>query len=292
MKTLLALSLVGACGAVSAQTPTANPMPDGSRDAYVGLGVVSAPDYLGARQRGVSAIPLIQLETSNGLFISGLSAGMHIATNPGVEFGPLLALDPGRDTSGDRRRGGGVTDPVQGFGVRPGELTLASPDSRAALGAPHELDGLPNIKARLQGGFFTHVYLASNVRVGGTLLIGAGNDRDGAIATLSVQRLSGEPAPHHKVTLSAGLTVVNRSHNENYFGVTDEQATSSGYAAYAPRAGVRDVYVGAGWNWALSPSWIVTSAARVSVLTGDARHSPLVRRPTSVTISTGLAYRF
>lgn len=289
MKTLLALFLAGACGAVSAQTPATNPMPDGSFDSYVGLGVVSAAAYPGAADRQVKLRPLLQFETSGGLFVSGMSAGLHLSQQPGLEFGPLLALDPGRDASGINGGAGGVTDPVAGFGVRP-SLPI-SPVTRVA-GPGFGLNGLHDVRRRLQGGVFANYYLSADVRLTGTLLYGAGNDHDGLVGTIGIQRMAVEFAPHHKVTVSAGVTLVNASHNASYFGVSKDEAGVTGYSAYAPRSGVRDVYVGAGWNWALSPSWMVTSAARLSVLTGDARHSPLTERPTNFTVTTGLAYRF
>jgi hypothetical protein len=40
-----ALAGMLASGTAWGQTPTVNPMPDGSRDMYVGLGVQSAPRY-------------------------------------------------------------------------------------------------------------------------------------------------------------------------------------------------------------------------------------------------------
>jgi MipA family protein len=292
MKTLLALSLVGACGAVSAQTPASNPMPDGSRDTYIGLGIVTAPEYPGARKQRVSALPLIQIDASNGIFITGMSAGIHLSRTRSVEFGPLLTVHPGRDASGDGGKAGGVTDQVQGFGIRAEEHTLIAPDSRAARPVPHGLDGMTEVKARLQGGMFANVYLQPDVRLTSSILYGAGNGRDGLAASFGIQRLATEIAPHHTLTLSAGFTVVNRRHNESFFGVNEVDAANSGYATYAPRGGVRDVYVGAGWNWALSPSWIVTSGARLTVLQGDARNSPLVRRAGALTVTTGLAYRF
>lgn len=292
MKTLLALSLAGACSAVAAQVPATNPMPDGSRDTYVGLGFVAAPDYLGAGERKLALLPLIQLEASNGVFISGLSGGMHLSATPGWEFGPLFALDRGRNGSGDRHGAGGIGEPVQGYGVRPGETTLIAADSRAARMAPNGLEGIPDIKPRLLGGAFANAYLTPEVRLTATVLYGAGNDHDGLAATLGIQHLATEIAPHHKVTLSAGVTIVNRSHNQAYFGVTAAQADASGYLPYAARGGIRDAYVGAGWNWALSPSWVVSSSTRLSVLKGEARHSPLVKRSAGFTVSTGLAYRF
>jgi hypothetical protein len=51
MNKLLFLALSSACATTWAQTPATNPMPDGSRDMYVGLGVQSAPRWDGTGSR-------------------------------------------------------------------------------------------------------------------------------------------------------------------------------------------------------------------------------------------------
>lgn len=279
MKTFLALFLAAASAASCAQTPATNPMPDGSRDLYVGLGVVSAPDYAGARARRTAALPLIQAEWSNGVFVSGLSAGMHLSRRPEVEFGPLLALDLGRDEDGENNRAGGVT-PVIGF--------QAGRQASSGQG----LLGLRPIGARLQAGGFANYYLTPALRITNSVLYGAGHERDGLTWNLGLQHMAAELAPRHRISFSAGLNFVNRAYNTSYFGISPEEALLSGHPKYAPGGGLRDVYVGAGWNWALSPSWMVASAARLTRLRGDAADSPLVERPTNLTVSTGLAYRF
>ena len=58
MNKFLALALVAVSSGASAQTPAMNPMPDGSRDMYVGLGLVSAPRYEGARDSERHALPV------------------------------------------------------------------------------------------------------------------------------------------------------------------------------------------------------------------------------------------
>lgn len=287
MKTFLALSLFSACGAVFAQSPTANPMPDGSHDMYVGVGVVSAPDFAGARQRRTGVQPLIQVEWSSGIFVSGLSAGMHLSHRDGLEFGPLLALHMGRDRDGGGATAGGVTEPLPGL-TNSNDLL----DRSVARAAPAGLAGMHDIKARLQGGGFLNYYVGPTLRVTSSLLYGAGNGRDGLVLNLGLQRIAPEITSRQRVSFSVGLNAVNRAYNASFFGVSGDESGSSGYAFYVPGGGIRDVYVGAGWNWALSPSWMVSSGARVSRLLGEARNSPLVQRPTNISVSTGLAYRF
>jgi outer membrane protein len=276
MKTLLVLSLAAACGAACAETPANNPMPDGSRDLYIGLGVIAAPDFMGAQDKRTSALPLIQAEWSNGVFIAGYSAGWHLSQRAGLEYGPLLALDGGRDQDGPHRAG----DAAGSMGL----VRLEQPEP--------DLTGMRDVKARLQGGFFVNHYVAPSVRLTSSVLVGAGNERNGAVMNLGLQYAAADWSPHHKLFFSAGMNLVNRRYNEAFFGVTEDEAVASGHAPYAPRGGLRDIYVGSGWNWALSPSWMVVSAARLSRLRGDASHSPLVERPTNFSVSSGLVYRF
>lgn len=288
MKKLLALALVAACGAASAQTPAVNRMPDGSRDLYLGLGALSAPRYEGARARRVSALPVLQLEWSNGVFVSGMSAGMHLSSQPSVEYGPLLALQPRRSESGNAAGIGGV-----GSSFQPG-MIVAQPPLVVARSAPanSSLDGLDTIGARLQLGGFFNLYVNPHLRLTNNLLYGSGNARKGATWSVGLQRIGADPAPHHSVSFSAGLTLANREYHQAFFGVSALEAGRSRYQAYQASAGLKDVHLGARWNWALAPSWIVTSSLQATRLMGSAKDSPLIERPANLTVSTALAYRF
>lgn len=281
MKKLSALVLAFCGSAASAQTPTTNPMPDGSRDMYAGLGAVSAPRYEGADGRKVSALPVLQVQWSGGAFVSGMSAGIHLSDHPTLEYGPLLSLHPRRVQSGT---GGRIGDTQS--------ATLGPVSVRERLFGVNRLAGMDEIKLRLEGGAFLNYYVAPEWRLTSSFLAGSGNDSDGVRAQLGIQRLALQVAPHHTVSLSAGATFVNSAYHRAYFGVTPDEATASGNLEYRPRGGMKDVHVGARWNWSLSPSWIVTSTVQAARLTGDARRSPLVERPTNLTVSTALAYRF
>ena len=284
MKKLFALVLAVSGSAASAQTPTTNPMPDGSRDMYAGLGVVSAPRYEGADSRKTSALPVLQVQWSNGVFISGMSAGMHLSSSPTVEYGPLLAIHPRRTESGTGGRVGGVDATPSSTHAPTKEFETLK------LGNP--LAGMDEIKLRPELGAFFNYYLAPEWRLTSSVLAGAGNDRTGVRAEVGIQRLAMQLAPHHTVSVSAGVSLANRAYQQSYFGVTGPQAYASGNREYHPEGGLKDVHVGARWNWALSPSWMLTSNVQASRLAGDARRSPLVERPTNVTVSTAFAYRF
>jgi outer membrane scaffolding protein for murein synthesis (MipA/OmpV family) len=295
MTKLFALACaVAACAAVSsaalAQTPAANPMPDGSHDMYVGLGVASMPRYEGAADRETSVLPVFQFQWSNGVFVSGLSAGIHLGRTPQVEFGPLIEVQPGRDAdgSGDAAAGIGET----GMRAVPERFAAKQPADVSANVPGNPLAGMADVHTRLQAGGFLNLYLSPQWRLTSRAVYGAGNERDGARLDVGVQRLAMQLGAQHRVTLAAGLTLVNRSHNAAFFGVGEEESVNSGNAMHTPGGGLKDVHLRARWNWVLAPGWVLTSHAQASRLQGDARRSPLVERPTNLTVSTAIAWRF
>lgn len=285
MNKLVLLALGCACGSAGAQTPAANPMPDGSRDMYVGLGAQSAPRYAGTGSRKLSALPVLQVEWSNGLFVAGMSAGLHLSDAPTLEYGPLLAVLPGRDDSGVRSSIGSVS----GSNAVVAAVTPATPAGQARIAG---LRGMDPIATRLQAGAFANYYLSPQWRLTGTVLAGSGQDRDGVRLDLGVQRLAAVIGEHHQLSVAAGLDVVNRHDNASYFGVTRAEALRSRFAAYAPGGGLQDAYLGARWNWAWTPAWMLSSSLQARRLLGSADKSPLAERSTNVTVSTAIAFRF
>ena len=283
MKTFLTLVLAAASSAAAAQTPAINPMPDGSRDMFVGVGVGVGPRYDGSDDTRVRALPLLQIEWSNGVFISGASAGMHLSSNPALEYGPLLGIKMRRSEAGE------------GLGVI-GTTASLSPTVAAAIERQKRdgngLDGMDPVPTRLQGGGFLNYYLSPTLRLANSVLAGAGRERDGAVWNVDLQQMAGPVSGRHAVSLSAGLTFANRSYNESAFGVSLPESFRSGNEIYLPGGGLNDIHAAVRWNWSLSPSWLLTTNARVVRLTGDAKHSPLVRRPSNFSVTTGLAYRF
>lgn len=288
MKKLSALALLTTCCAAIAQTPAEDPMPDGSRDMYVGLGLQSAPRYDGANLRRTRFVPALQVQWSNGIFVSGMNAGMHLSGRPGYEYGPLLALQPRRDEGGVRT---GVVDTSGAWGMVGGASTGGGPVTYKILTA-NRLAGMEPVSTRLLGGGFFNYYVAPQWRLTSSVLWGAANDHHGAIAELGVQRLAADIAAHHTLSFAAGATVVNRDYNQAFFGVTMPDAIKSGNRYYQPGGGLKDVHAGVRWNWSMSPDWMLTANVQAMRLLNSAANSPLVVRPTNLTVTAAIAYRF
>ncbi|HYD78954.1 MAG TPA: MipA/OmpV family protein [Paucimonas sp.] len=277
MAKIFFLALLGICNLAVAQTPSAPMMPDGSKDMYVGLGVASLPRYKGADERRTNIIGLVQMQWSNGVFVSGLNLGMHLSPTPGLEYGPLLSIEPGRNVSA----GGRLTDI--------GEINqaISSEIGRNSSIQPHDIRATPQI------GGFANYYLTPELRLIGSLLYGAGEERDGLLFSGGVQKSFAQVIPHHNLSLTAGVTWANRHYLREFFGLRPERLPAGSRFAYEPASsGIRDVQLTFNWNWELSNAWLLSTQLTASRLMGQAADSPLAERRNNLGFRTGLAYRF
>lgn len=296
MQKYLYLALAGVCGTAAAQTPATNPMPDGSRDMFIGVGAQSVPRYEGADDNRTLPLPVLQVQWSNGIFVSGTSLGWHLSHSPSMEFGPLLAVSPRRDRDGLSLGIGSVGEGSDSrafvTSIRPGGIVPPGENEPRQESGGNKLYFMDVVKRRVLAGGFFNYYLSPKLRLTNNLTYGSGKERRGARLHTALQYMMEDVAPHHTLVLSAGVSVVNRAHNETWFGITKDEAERTSLPHYRPGAGVQDVRATLRWNWALSPSWMLTSGVQVNRLAGDAKNSPLVDRATNVYVSTALAYRF
>jgi outer membrane scaffolding protein for murein synthesis (MipA/OmpV family) len=201
----------------------------------------------------------------------------------------MLTVMPGRSEGGSSSGAGGVGTVGDTIITLP---VTVPPGVKAINVSRNRLAGMDDIGTRLLAGGFFNYNLMPQWRLTSTALWGAGKERNGVSLELGVQRLAADIAPHHTLALSASVTAVNRDYNQSYFGVTLPEAVHSDNRPYDAAGGLKDARLGARWNWALAPSWLLTSNLQAERLLGSARNSPLVERPTNVTVSTALAYRF
>jgi outer membrane scaffolding protein for murein synthesis (MipA/OmpV family) len=292
-----------------AQTPKPNLMPDGSYDLYIGLGAESRPLYEGAGGRRISALPVAQAQWSNGVFIAGTSAGIHLSEQVTQEYGPLITWEAGRSSSGTSSllislegastSGSDVIPvapppiPVTTSTVGTTSITTSSTSSyQYLLQNKNKLIGLDNIHSRPLFGGFYNFNLSDRLRITNNILYGAGNQTTGLRWTSDLRYRIANWIPHHTFSISSGVTLVNQAYNQAYFGVTRIEAARSVNRAYSPSGGIKDAHADLYWNWSLNAAWLLTSRVNASVLTGNAADSPLVERRSNVTVSSALAYRF
>jgi outer membrane scaffolding protein for murein synthesis (MipA/OmpV family) len=253
MNKLFPLILLPLCGMASAEDSSVPMMPDGSRDMYVGVALVSSQAAAAGENRPVVLRPLLQVEWSNGIFVSSRGVvGMNLSDTAGVEYGPLLAASNSRDPSDNRR-----------------------------LRGSHAIDGTLDA-----GGYFNY-YLGHDTRLLSGLMYDS--SAHGFRGDVGVQTSWSNLAAHHTFSLSAGVSLAGGAVMRERYEVF---RAAGGVRDYTPSGGVAAVNAGINWNWSLSSKWLLTSAATATRLGSQPAGSPVVERRNFITLSSGLAYRF
>lgn len=247
------LLLLAACAPALAENTTELMMPDGSKDMYAGLALTTRTAAEEGGTRPVILRPLFQVQWSNGIFVSANGVvGMHLSEATGVEYGPLI-IDSNSRNPGDSRR----------------------------LRGTHAVRGSADV-----GGFFNY-YLGDETRVTSNLMYDT--SAHGFRGQLGMQKTLPSPAPHHTVTLSAGVSLASDPVMRELYEV---RTATGGVRDYRPSAGLMSVSAGVNWNWALSSKWLINSSVTASRLGNGPADAPFVERRDFITWSSGLAYRF
>ncbi|MES2162227.1 MAG: MipA/OmpV family protein [Pseudomonadota bacterium] len=247
------LLLLAACGPALAENTTELMMPDGSKDMYAGMAFSTKTSVEEGEVRQVMLRPLFQIQWSNGIFASANGVlGMHLSQTAGVEYGPLVV----------------------------GSNTRAPGDS-------WRLRGTRPIRGSADVGGFYNYYLGDEARITSNLIYDT--SARGFRGQLGVQKTLPSPAPHHTVTLSAGVSLASDQVMREQYEVS---AAAGGVRDYRPSAGVTAVNAGVNWNWAMSSKWLVNSSLTGTLLGSGPANAPFVGRRNFITWSSGLAYRF
>jgi outer membrane scaffolding protein for murein synthesis (MipA/OmpV family) len=87
-------------------------------------------------------------------------------------------------------------------------------------------------------------------------------------------------------------TWADDKHMESYFGITSVQSANSGLPQYDAKAGVKRVDLKASVTYMLTDNWLLTGAAGVGFLLGDAKDSPIVKDDIQPFALLGIGYKF
>jgi outer membrane scaffolding protein for murein synthesis (MipA/OmpV family) len=227
---------------------------DGGR---VGAALISGRQYQGSDERRTLLLPLLDYQWTNGWFAGTTNGiGYNFSSQPDMDFGARLTVDPGRNESRSSRLRG-----LGDIGIRP-EL----------------------------GGFYNY-RLSDSLALTSSLRYGSGNDRNGLVIDIGAA-YSVALAPRWRLGLGVTATYANANYMQSYFGVTPAQAVTSGYAPYTAGAGRRDVRAGAALTYIVNPKVAITTALSASSLQGDAQNSPLARQRNTLTGIVGASYAF
>lgn len=249
-------------GTASAQTQ--------SRDVEGAFGLLASnsPAFMGADERKSKLLPGLYLRwgrfsiTNASGFVTRnndeVVRGLGVELGGGERFKLALGLrfDAGRRES--------TSSELQGLGS-------IKPTVRARLGLRYRFDEHWQANAAWTVDAF-----------------GRGGGNFGEFSLQREQRWS----PDTTWAAGAAISAAGDRYLQTWFGVTPEQSLRSGYAPYTPNAGLRDMSIYANLRSQLAPRWVLLGGVASTRLIGSAADSPLVRRPSGVSINGGLAYSF
>lgn len=229
----------------------------GKDGGTVGAAVVATYEYQGSDKRSTLVIPVLNYQWANGWFASVTNGiGYNFSDSPQLQYGLRLTADKGRK------------------------------ENRASA-----LRGMGNVDGAAEGGAFFNYSFTEGLFLTSSVRYGSGVRHKGLVVDLGAGYLT-EIAPQWHLAAGVGVTLANANYLQSFFGVTTAQAAKSGYAAYSPGAGVRDVRANVALSYSIAPRTSVTAAITVNSLLGDALDSPIVRKRTSGLGVVGISYAF
>ena len=234
-----------------------------SNDPMIGPGVRSRPAYDGSDTQRAELVPVIRylgepwfIRSTQGV----LEGGARLRLAPGLHAGAQVAYEPGRRTS------------ESGFLESRG---VPDVDRGASIGAQvewdHKIGPAP-------------ITLLARVRQHTDSDHGAQVDVRFSIGVFKSGRLG--------LGLFTQGTWGSSDAIRSLYGITPQQAASTGLRAYSPEGGLLFASAGLLWSFDLAPSWVAVGNLEVRRLGSEGRGSPLAERSTNHYASAGVAYRF
>lgn len=229
------------------------PVGPGDSRLLVGAIALFRPAYQGSDDRSNLILPLIDYQHKNGFFAS---------TGTGIGYSFVNTM---------------VTQ--AGFRIIPqfGRKEDSSPDLRGMGDIDFGVEASAYLTQRLSRNWT----VGANVRAGGR----------GAELDLGA-RFDTAVAPTTRLSVFGFATAANSKSQQTWHGVNAVQSLASGYSAYSPGAGFRNLQAGVSMNHVFAQRWFLIGGLSVGRLVGDAADSPIVRDRTHVGGFAALAYQW
>ncbi|RZS52336.1 MipA/OmpV family protein [Sphaerotilus mobilis] len=231
--------------------------PPGKDGGLMGSVVLASTEYPGSKDRRTLVLPVLDYQWANGWFAGTTNGlGYNFSGQPDMQYGLRITADFGRK------------------------------ENRSTA-----LRGMGDIKAKAElGGFFNHA-LTEGLSLTSAVRYGSGIDGHGLVANVGIGYAM-PFAQRWRFSVGSNITAANAESMQSDFGVSQAQAATSGYGAYAPGAGLRDVRTSATLSHRFNARTSVMLGLGISTLLGDAADSPLVQKKTSASGLLVATYAF
>ncbi len=240
-----------------------------SLNLRMGLGVGTAPDYLGSNDYTVIPLPNFELRYGGyAVRSSRLGVEADVVGIPGLDAGPIIRYDLGRSDVDD-----------------------------SAVALLPEVDGSVELGAFIGAGIPLSILGAESqsiVTARIEALQGLKGGHEGATVGASLGLVT--PVTEDLTLVgSLSTTFMSKDYANSYFDVSAAGSAASGLSAFDASSGFRDVGMTVIANYKLNESWSLNGIGSYSRLVGDAANSPIVKdrgSPNQFLGGLGFSYTF
>jgi MipA family protein len=229
----------------------------GDMTLSLGATAISAPEYIGADENRIIALPLVDAQWRNGLFASTRSGlGFNFSRDPRFDVGVRMLADAGRKAKRSPR--------LRGF---------------------DDVDPSPML------GVFANWRLADGLLLQSSIQSGAG--KESSAGTVNVGLAYGmRVAPRLQAGISAALTYATKDYMQVFHGVNAQQrANSISLGIYSPEGGLHSARLSVNAVYSFDERWSAGLVANSMRLLGDAANSPLTEKRGQFTALVFASYR-
>lgn len=232
-----------------------NSAPPGKDGGNIGLAVIIGKQYQGSDERRTMVLPNLEYQWANGWFAGVRNGvGYNFSKDPSLQYGARVTVDFGRK------------------------------ENRSIA-----LKGMGDIQTKAKLGAFLNYSLSPEFML--TSGFRTGGSGSGSVLDLGFS-YSTKLNEQMRLSAGAGLTWGNAEYMQTNFGVNSVQALRSGYRQYSPGAGISDARLQLALSYKVAPQTSVIASVSSSMLSSEAKSSPIVRKANSVTGLLGVAYAF
>ena len=229
--------------------------PPGKDGGNVGLALIVGKQYQGSDERRTMVVPNLEYQWANGWFAGVRNGvGYNFSSDPSLQYGARVTVDFGRK------------------------------EDRSIV-----LKGMGDIETKAKLGAFLNYSLSPEFMF--TSAIGIGGNGSGSVLDLGFS-YSTKLSEQMRLSAGAGVKWGNAEYMQTNFGVNSAQALRSGYRQYSPGAGVSEARLQLALSYKVAPQTTVIATVSSSMLSNEAKSSPIVRKANSVTGLLGVAYAF
>lgn len=224
--------------------------------ATLGLGLGYSPEYLGASNHSLTAVPVIRLNYRNIVTLSGTALRWNSFQGDNWKIGLH-----GRYISGRGNEQSGI------------------------------LGGLDDVDSTIAIGPFVE-YSLGHTKIGAEWRYAVSGSRGNELRLTASTGLYESKDKRYALQGAVGAVIGSTKSLRKNFGITPEEAvrSTSGLTAYRPGGGLYNLSLGVGGRYKLTESWGVGHFTEVERLLGDADDSPLVKAGSAWQFTGGVGF--